>query len=44
LALCEAVLETRNILRSLAAARDHGTIPKAQIQARDELQQMKNNG
>jgi len=29
LGLCEAVLETRNILRSLAAAREHGTIPKA---------------
>ena len=24
--LCEAVLETRNILRSLAAAREHSTI------------------
>lgn len=31
--LCEAVLETRNILRSLAAAREHSTIPKAQVQA-----------
>jgi len=42
--LCEAVLETRNILRSLAAAREHGTIPKAQVQARDELEKMKNDG
>ena len=41
--LCEAVLETRNILRSLAAAREHTTIPKAQLQARDELEQMKNH-
>ncbi|HZR03081.1 MAG TPA: hypothetical protein VFA81_07915 [Burkholderiales bacterium] len=41
--LCEAVLETRNILRSLAAAREHGTIPKAQVQAKDELERMKNN-
>jgi hypothetical protein len=42
--LCEAVLETRNILRSLAAARDHGTIPSAQAQAKDELARMKNDG
>ena len=42
--LCEAVLETRNILRSLAAAREHRTIPKAQVQARDELQRMKQDG
>ena len=42
--LCEAVLETRNILRSLAAAREHSTIPKAQVQAKDELERMKNNG
>src|SRR5262245_16306474 len=42
--LCEAVLETRNILRSLAAAREHSTIPKAQIQAKDELARMKNDG
>ena len=42
--LCEAVLETRNILRSLAAAREHSTIPKAQVQARDELQRMKQGG
>ena len=42
--LCEAVLETRNILRSLAAAREHSTIPKAQVQAKDELEQIKNNG
>jgi hypothetical protein len=42
--LCEAVLETRNILRSLAAAREHGTIPKAQVQAKDELERMKNDG
>ena len=35
--LCEAVLETRNILRSLAAAREHGTVPKAQVHAKDEL-------
>ena len=41
--LCEAVLETRNILRSLAAAREHTTIPKAQLQARDELERMKNH-
>ena len=41
--LCEAVLETRNILRSLAAAREHSTIPKAQVQAKDELERMKNN-
>lgn len=42
--LCEAVLETRNILRSLAAAREHSTIPKAQVQARDELKRMQNDG
>ena len=42
--LCEAVLETRNILRSLAAAREHGTIPKAQVQAKDEIERMKNHG
>jgi len=42
--LCEAVLETRNVLRSLAAAREHSTIPKAQVQARDELQRMKQDG
>jgi hypothetical protein len=42
--LCEAVLETRNILRSLAAARDLGTIPSAQTQAKDELEKMKNDG
>ena len=42
--LCEAVFETRNILRSLAAAREHSTIPKAQIQAKDELERMKNDG
>ena len=42
--LCEAVLETRNILRSLAAAREHGTIPKAQVQAKDELERMKTDG
>ena len=42
--LCEAVLETRNILRSLAAAREHSTIPKAQVQAKDELARMKTNG
>ena len=41
---CEAVLETRNILRSLAAARDHGTIPSAQAQAKDDLERMKNDG
>jgi hypothetical protein len=29
--LCEAVLETRNILRSLVAALEHSTIPKSQI-------------
>jgi hypothetical protein len=42
--LCEAVLETRNILRSLAAAREHSTIPKAQVQAREELKRMQNDG
>jgi hypothetical protein len=42
--LCEAVLETRNILRSLAAAREHGTIRTAQVQAKDELERMKNDG
>ena len=41
--LCEAVLDTRNILRSLAAARAHGTIFKAQVQVRDELERMKND-
>jgi hypothetical protein len=42
--LCEAVLETRNILRSLAAAREHSTIPKAQVQAKDELKRMQDDG
>ena len=42
--LCEAVLETRNILRSLAAAREHGTIPKPQVRAKDDLDRMKNDG
>ena len=42
-ALCEALLETRNILRALAAARDHSTVAAAQIQARDELERMKND-
>ena len=42
--LCEAVLETRNILRSLAAAREHATISKAQVQAKDEIERMKNHG
>jgi hypothetical protein len=41
--LCEAVLETRNILRSLAAAREHSSIPKAQVQAKDELERMKSD-
>ena len=41
--LCEAVLETRNILRSLAAAREHSTIPKAQLQAKDEIERMRNH-
>src|SRR4249920_639371 len=41
--LCEAVLETRNILRSLAAAREHSTIPKAQLQAKDELEHMRSH-
>src|ERR1700687_5834333 len=41
--LCEAVLETRNILRSLAAAREHSTIPKAQLQAKDELARMRDH-
>ena len=39
--LCEAVLETRNVLRSIAAAREHGIISTAQIQAKDELDRMK---
>ena len=42
--LCEAVLETRNILRSLAAAREHSTIPKAQVQAKDELERLRADG
>jgi hypothetical protein len=42
--MCEAVLETRNILRSLAAAREYSTIPKAQVQARDELKRLRNDG
>ena len=42
--LCEAVLETRNILRSIAATREHGTIPMAQVQAKDELERMKSDG
>ena len=42
--LCEAVLETRNILRSLAAAREHSTIPKAQVQAKDELERLRGDG
>jgi hypothetical protein len=42
--LCEAVLETRNILRSLAATREHSTIPKAQVQAKDELTRMRFDG
>ena len=41
--LYEALLETRNILRALAAARDHGTVSAAQIQARDELERMRND-
>ena len=41
--LCEAVLDTRNILRSLAAARGHGTIFKAHVQVKDELERMKND-
>ncbi len=41
--MCEAVLETRNILRSLAAAREHGIISAAQIQAKGELEKMKND-
>ena len=41
--LCEAVLETRNILRSLAAAREHSTIPKAQVQAKDELERLRSD-
>jgi hypothetical protein len=36
--------DPRNILRPLAAAREHGTIPKAQVQAKDEIERMKNNG
>ena len=42
--LYEAVLETRNILRSIASAREHGTIPAAQMQAKDEIGRMKNDG
>ena len=42
--LYEAVLETRNVLRSLAATREHGIIPTAQAQAKDELERMKNDG
>ena len=42
--LYEAVLETRNVLRSLAATREHGIIPTAQVQAKDELERMKNDG
>ena len=42
--LCEAVLETRNILRSIAATREHGTISMAQVLAKDEIGRMKNNG
>jgi hypothetical protein len=42
--LCEAVLETRNILRALAAAREHSTIPKAQVQAKDELERLRADG
>ena len=38
------MLETRNILRSIAAAREHGTIPAAQVQAKDEIERMKNHG
>jgi len=38
--LCEAVLETRNILRFPAAGPEHSTIP----QAKDELQRMKTDG
>jgi len=38
------VLDARNILRPLAAARVHGTIPGAQTQAKDELERMKNDG
>ena len=41
--LCEAVLETRNVLRSIAAAREHGIISTAQIQAKGELEKMKND-
>ena len=41
--LYEAVLETRNVLRSLAATREHGIIPTAQVQAKDELERMKND-
>ncbi len=41
--LCEAVLETRNVLRSIASAREHGIISTAQIQAKDELERMKND-
>jgi hypothetical protein len=35
--LCEAVFEIRNVLRSLAAAREPGTIPKAQAHAKTSL-------
>jgi hypothetical protein len=39
-----AVLESRNILRALAAAREHSTIPKAQVQAKDELERLRADG
>ena len=42
--LCEAVFEIRNLVRSLAVACEHGTIPAARAHAKDELQRMKNDG
>ena len=36
----DAVIE----MYSLAAAREHSTIPKAQVQAKDELERMKKDG
>ena len=42
--LREAVFVIRNLVRSPAAARENGTIPRAQTQAKDELERMKNDG
>jgi hypothetical protein len=35
--LCEAEFEIQKLVRSLGAAREHGTIPAAQAHAKDEL-------